>query len=86
MLKRYVIALSVTASVLLLPAAGAAQAADDTTAAPAATTATATAGGQTTTTAQTPRQIRTPNGAVVTVGTTSSTHRVSDPTDSSWGG
>ncbi|MFJ9338741.1 hypothetical protein ACIRP0_05550 [Streptomyces sp. NPDC101733] len=85
MLKRYVIALSVTASVLLLPAAGAAQAADDTTAAPAATTATATAGGQTTT-AQTPRQIRTPNGAVVTVGTTSSTHRLSDPTDSSWGG
>lgn len=80
MLKRFVIALSVTASALLLPAT-AAQAAD------ATVTATATTPGESgaaTTTAV--RQIHTPSGVVVTVGTTTGGLRVSDPSDSSWGG
>ncbi|WP_328787608.1 MULTISPECIES: hypothetical protein [unclassified Streptomyces] len=80
MLKRYVIALSVTAAALLLPA-GAAQAADGTT---DATTVTTTTGGEDTTT-QTPRQIVTPSGRVVTVGTTTN-GRLRDINDSSWGG
>ncbi|MFF4387282.1 MULTISPECIES: hypothetical protein [unclassified Streptomyces] len=80
MLKRYVIALSVTAAALLLPA-GAAQAADGI---PDATTVTTTTGGEGTTT-QTPRQIVTPSGRVVTVGTTTN-GRLRDINDSSWGG
>ncbi|MFE1872812.1 hypothetical protein ACFW9N_18180 [Streptomyces sp. NPDC059496] len=80
MLKRYVIALSVTAAALLLPA-GAAQAADGTS---DATTVTTTTGGEDTTT-QTPRQIVTPSGRVVTVGTTTN-GRLRDINDSSWGG
>ncbi|MCX4718322.1 hypothetical protein ACFWB2_22015 [Streptomyces virginiae] len=84
MLKRYVIALSVAASALLLPAAGAAQAAEGDT---AATTVTTTTGGEgsTSTTTQTPRQIVTSNGRVVTVGTTLG-GRTRDTADSSWGG
>ncbi|WP_406737415.1 hypothetical protein OG365_03830 [Streptomyces sp. NBC_00853] len=81
MLKRYVIALSVTAAALLLPA-GAAQAADGI---PDATTVTTTTGGENTTTTQTPRQIVTPSGRVVTVGTTTN-GRLRDINDSSWGG
>ncbi|MFI7356352.1 hypothetical protein ACIBTP_20700 [Streptomyces avidinii] len=83
MLKRFAIALSVTATALLLPAAGVAQAADDTS---AATTATTTTGDQGGTTAQTPRQIVTANGTVVTVGTGTLGHRNRDTADSSWGG
>ncbi|MFA7767386.1 hypothetical protein ACGFNX_33190 [Streptomyces sp. NPDC048723] len=82
MLKRYVIALSVAASALLLPAAGVAQAADGTS---AATTVTTTTGGEGGTTTQTPRQIVTPSGRVVTVGTTLG-GRTRDTADSSWGG
>ncbi|MCX4956739.1 hypothetical protein [Streptomyces virginiae] len=82
MLKRYVIALSVAASALLLPAAGVAQAADGDT---AATTVTTTTGGEGGTTTQTPRQIVTSNGRVVTVGTTLG-GRNRDTADSSWGG
>ncbi|MFG2483561.1 MULTISPECIES: hypothetical protein [Streptomyces] len=82
MLKRYVIALSVAASALLLPAAGAAQAADGDT---ATTTVTTTTGGEGSTTTQTPRQIVTSNGRVVTVGTTLG-GRTRDTADSSWGG
>lgn len=78
MLKRFVIALSVTASALLLPAT-AAQAADGTV-----TAATTGESGAATTTGV--RQIRTPSGAVVTVGTSTGGIRLSDPTDSSWGG
>ncbi|MFB6824050.1 hypothetical protein ACFCXA_20935 [Streptomyces virginiae] len=81
MFKRYAIALSVTAAALLLPAAGTAQAADGDT---AATTVTTTTGGEATTT-QTPRQIVTPSGHVVTVGTTTN-GRLRDINDSSWGG
>ncbi|MFD8638027.1 hypothetical protein [Streptomyces sp. NPDC059072] len=82
MLKRYVIALSVTAAALLLPA-GAAQAADDTT---DATTVTTTTGGEgSTTTPQAPHQIVTPSGHVVTVGATTN-GRLRDTNDSSWGG
>lgn len=82
MLKRFVIALSVTASALLLPAT-AAQAADE-TAAVTATAATTGEGGAATTTEV--RQIHTPSGAVVTVSTTTGGIRLNDPTDSSWGG
>ncbi|MFJ3204663.1 hypothetical protein [Streptomyces sp. NPDC086989] len=82
MLKRYVFALSVAASALLLPAAGAAQAADGDT---ATTTVTTTTGGEGGATTQTPRQIVMPNGRVVTVGITPGT-RNRDTTDSSWGG
>ncbi|MFF4261568.1 hypothetical protein ACFY7Y_19595 [Streptomyces virginiae] len=81
MLKRYAIALSVTAAALL-SAAGAAQAADGDTA--ATTVTTTTTGGEATTT-QTPRQIVTPSGQVVTVGTTTN-GRLRDINDSSWGG
>ncbi|MFB6809612.1 hypothetical protein [Streptomyces sp. NPDC056387] len=81
MLKRYVFALSVAASALLLPAAGAAQAADGDT----ATTVTTTTGGEGGATTQTPRQIVMPNGRVVTVGITPGT-RNRDTADSSWGG
>ncbi len=81
MLKRFVIALSVTASALLLPAT-AAQAADG-VAAVTATTATTGESGAATTTG---RPIGTPSGAVVTVGTTTGGIRLSDPSDSSWGG
>ncbi|MET9600671.1 MULTISPECIES: hypothetical protein [unclassified Streptomyces] len=83
MLKRYVIALSVTASALLLPAAGVAQAADDTS---ATTTATTTTGGENTTTAPATRQIVTADGRVVTIGTGTLGHRNRDTADSSWGG
>ncbi|WKD31363.1 hypothetical protein [Streptomyces xanthophaeus] len=82
MLKRYVIALSMAASALLLPAAGVAQAADDTS---AATTVTTSTGGEGGTTTQTPRQIVAPGGRVVTVGTTLG-GRTRDTADSSWGG
>ncbi|CAM5312638.1 hypothetical protein [Streptomyces avidinii] len=86
MLKRFALALSVTATALLLPAAGVAQAADDTSAAATATTATTTTGDQGGTTAQTPRRIVTANGTVVTVGTGTLGHRNRDTADSSWGG
>ncbi|PWK74319.1 hypothetical protein BCL76_10147 [Streptomyces sp. CG 926] len=83
MLKRYVFALSVAASALLLPAAGAAQAADGDTA--TTTVTTTTTGGEGTTTTPTPRQIVLPDGRVVTVGTTLG-GRNRDTADSSWGG
>ncbi|WP_030756645.1 MULTISPECIES: hypothetical protein [unclassified Streptomyces] len=82
MLKRYVFALSVAASALLLPAAGAAQAADGDT---ATTTVTTTTGGEGSTITQTPRQIVLPDGRVLTVGTTQG-GRTRDTADSSWGG
>ncbi|MEY2226270.1 hypothetical protein, partial [Streptomyces sp. BF23-30] len=59
-----------------------AQAADGDT---AATTVTTTTGGEGSTTTQTPRQIVTSNGRVVTVGTTLG-GRNRDTADSSWGG
>ncbi|MGW7334140.1 hypothetical protein ACWGIU_37190 [Streptomyces sp. NPDC054840] len=82
MLKRYVIALSVAASALLLPAAGAAQAADGIS---AETTVTTTSGGEGGATGPATRHIRTPDGRLVTVGTTQ-TGRTRDTADSSWGG
>ncbi|WP_405436798.1 hypothetical protein OG373_07210 [Streptomyces avidinii] len=85
MLKRFAIALTVTASALLLPAAGVAQAADDTSAATTATTATTT-GDQGGSTAQPTRRIVTANGTVVTAGTGTLGHRNRDTADSSWGG
>ncbi|MFH7596934.1 hypothetical protein WDV06_17810 [Streptomyces racemochromogenes] len=84
MLKRYVFALSVAASALLLPTAGAAQAAEGDT---AATTVTTTTGSESSTTTQTPRQIVLPGGRVATVGTsTPPGGRGRDTNDSSWGG
>ncbi|MEW1635327.1 hypothetical protein AB0469_14755 [Streptomyces sp. NPDC093801] len=82
MLKRYVFALSVAATALLLPAAGAAQAADGDT---ATTTVTTTTGAEGSTTTQTPRHITLHDGRVVTVGTTPG-GRGRDTADSSWGG
>ncbi|MFF4849520.1 hypothetical protein [Streptomyces sp. NPDC001194] len=82
MLKRYVFALSVAASALLLPAAGAAQAADGDT---ATTTVTTTIAGEGSTTNPTPRQIVLPDGRVVTV-TGAIGGRGRDTADSSWGG
>ncbi|MCX4775395.1 hypothetical protein [Streptomyces sp. NBC_01264] len=83
MLKRFVIALSVAASALLLPAAGVAQAADDT---PATTTATTATGGENSTTTPPTHQIVTPDGRVFTVNTGALGQRGRDTADSSWGG
>ncbi|WP_327302210.1 hypothetical protein OG730_00625 [Streptomyces sp. NBC_01298] len=82
MLKRFVIALSVAASALLLPAAGVAQAADDTS----TTTATTATGGESSTATPTTRQIVTADGRAFTVGTGSLGTRNRDTADSSWGG
>ncbi|MFE5771562.1 hypothetical protein ACFQ7O_24735 [Streptomyces sp. NPDC056485] len=82
MLKRYVFALTVAASALLLPAAGAAQAADGDT---ATTTVTTTTGGEGSNTTQTARQITLPDGRVVTVNAALG-GRNRDTADSSWGG
>ncbi|KMO93440.1 hypothetical protein [Streptomyces roseus] len=85
MLKRYVFALSVGASALLLPAAGPAQAADgDTGATTTTTTVTTTTGSEGSTTAPTPRQIVLPDGRVVTISGAHGRNR--DTADSSWGG
>ncbi|MFD5420062.1 hypothetical protein ACFWJT_18795 [Streptomyces sp. NPDC127069] len=80
--KRYVFALSVAASALLLSTAGAAQAAEGDT---ATTTVTSTTGGEGSTTTQTPRHIVLPGGRVATVGGTPGGHG-RDTADSSWGG
>ncbi len=82
MLKRYVFALSVAASALLLSTAGAAQAAEGDT---ATTTVTTTTGSESGTTTQTPRHIVLPNGQVATVNGNPG-HRNRDTNDSSWGG
>ncbi|KJY24829.1 hypothetical protein [Streptomyces katrae] len=79
--KRYVFALSVAASALLLSTAGAAQAAEGDT---ATTTVTTTTGGEGSTT-QTPRHIVLPGGRVATVSGTPGGHG-RDTADSSWGG
>ncbi|MEV7832268.1 hypothetical protein AB0P12_16890 [Streptomyces subrutilus] len=78
MFKRYAIALSVAGAALLLPTAGAAQAAD--------TTTTVAAEGDGAPADPAAQPVRTPSGIHVVIGATGGTTRLSDPTDSSWGG